>query len=139
MERVGVHAVGAGACQIVGGPGLEVRKGELVFDEVDDHPSELDSVATAEVDRLPVEDRVDCAIEIIRVDETDEVGDLVDPIRLVQGPEAFYLIGRNRSVTLGPISGEIDRAVSEERTELAAQMRLSIPTLSRSGVTGRIE
>ena len=75
---------------------------------IDDHHGELDTILGSEVDTLTGEDFIDCGVEVLRVDQADEVRDLVETVRLIQGPEPFQFLAGRQIVAVGPLAGDLN-------------------------------
>jgi len=111
MERVRVAPVRLGVVQEVPGPRPEVGQREQGLDVIDDHARVLHPVACPEVEALAVQDPVDRLLEGVGVDETDEVRDLVDPLRLVERTQPCELVRVPRQHSLGPLPGDLHGAL----------------------------
>jgi hypothetical protein len=85
MEGVRVEGVGLLVPQKIFGPDLEGGQWEMEVDELHYHHGELEDVLGSEVHGFPCKNPVDGLLEVSRLDQGDEVADLVQAIGGVEG------------------------------------------------------
>ena len=83
MQRVGIEKILVAVGHVVFGPYLEGWKRKAAFDVFDDQHGELESILGAEVDNSPIEDIPHRVFEVLRLEQRDEVGDLIEPVGCV--------------------------------------------------------